>query len=163
MDAKDLIRSSLTRARYLTTMILGDVTDADLMVRVCPGANHIAWQLGHLATSEHRMFSSTFPGKMPALPADFAEKHSKQTAAADDPAGFLTKDEYLKIWDEQRQATMAILDEMDPIQLDEPTPEALRPFAPTKGELFGMATMHEVMHMGQFSATRRKLGKPHVF
>lgn len=163
MDANDLIRSHLNRARYLTKMLLADLTDQDLFVRPCPGANHIAWQLGHLASSEYRMIGTAFPGKMPALPAGFADKHGKQNAASDDPAAFASKEEYLRVLDEQRQGTLAILDAIVPAQLDEPAPEPLRQFVPTKGELLGMAAMHEMMHVGQFSATRRKLGKPHVF
>ncbi len=32
---------------------LGDLTDADIMVRAIPDTNHIAWQLGHLIQSEN--------------------------------------------------------------------------------------------------------------
>ena len=163
MNAKDVLKADLSRARWITGMLLDDWSDEDLMVRPVPGANHTAWQLGHLIGSEHRMISAICPGQMPALPEGFAEAYTKETAASDNAADFHTKSEYLELYDQQRQATMKLLEELDEARLDEPGPEEMKQLAPTIGEIFHLAGDHEVMHHGQFSVARRAMGKPVKF
>ena len=50
------------------------------------------------------MVNKAVPGSMPALPAGFAEKYSKETAASDDASKFAKKDELLAIHKQQRAA-----------------------------------------------------------
>ena len=70
MDTRGAIRAGYAMADMICQGYLGDLTDAELMVRAVPGINHIAWQLGHIISSEHDMVSQVCPGVMPALPAD---------------------------------------------------------------------------------------------
>src|SRR4051812_16599167 len=103
MTAKDAIRYLLTANASILKNYLSDLTDADLLVRPDPGANHIAWQLGHLIAAEATFFTSKVPGaKSPELPAGFAERHGKDRAANDGADGFLTKAEYLAAYDKVR-------------------------------------------------------------
>ena len=78
---------------------LEDLSDEELLLRPVEGANHIAWQLGHLISSEHNMVEMVCPGSMPPLPDGFADAYTKETAASDEGAAFLTKVEYLKLMD----------------------------------------------------------------
>jgi hypothetical protein len=142
---------------------LADLTDADLLVRPAPGCNHIAWQLGHLIQAEHGMLEGASPGSMPKLPEGFKEKHSKEKAASDNPKDFLTKNEYLKLFQQQRAATLALLDKVTEADLDKPAPEAMRSYCPTVGSIFTMQGTHWLMHAGQWAIIRRKLGKPPLF
>src|SRR5205085_12238187 len=138
---------------------LGDLSDADLLVRPAPGANHIAWQLGHLIAAEAQYFLPQVPGATAAeLPADFAKQHAKEMAKSD--TGFRTKDEYLGLFTRVRQATLAALDRVADADLDKPTTGNLARIAPTVGALFFLTANHEMMHAGQFAVVRRKLGKP---
>ena len=57
MTAKDAIRQSLQGSQRVLGMLLDDLSDADLLVRPAPNANHIAWQLGHLIATESRLLS----------------------------------------------------------------------------------------------------------
>ena len=163
MNAKDVIRDGFNRARMVTNMVLGDLQDADLLVRPCDGANHIAWQLGHLIGAERHFGETIKPDSMPALPEGFSEKHSKETANSDDAAAFLPKEEYLRLYNEQREALAGLLDKLPDAELDKPTPGGLSRIAPTIGDLFHLASDHELMHVGQFTSVRRKLGKPVAF
>ena len=52
MDAEGAIRLQLNLAHMTTKMLLDGLSDADLPVRIAPAANHAAWQLGHLISSE---------------------------------------------------------------------------------------------------------------
>jgi len=163
VQAKDAIRYALTSTQNMLGMFLGDLSDADLLVRPAPNANHIAWQLGHLISSEQRL-SSVIPGaKLVELPAGFADRHTKETSAIDPPKGFGTKDEYVSLFKKTREATLATLADMSDAMLDKPTQGQMKDFAPTLGDLLILVANHTLMHMGQFTVVRRKLGKPVLF
>jgi hypothetical protein len=161
MNAKDVLRNALKTNHDILSMYVSDLSDADLLVRPAPGANHIAWQLGHLINSESRMLGQLPGGKPPPLPAEFVEKHKKAGAATD--AGFLTKQQYLNLYSQVREATLAALANVPEADLDKPISGDIARLAPTVGALFFLAANHEMMHAGQFSVTRRKLGKPVLF
>ncbi|MES2791367.1 MAG: DinB family protein [Planctomycetota bacterium] len=163
MDAQGAIRNGWQSSDMISQAYLGDLTDAELLVRSVPGINHIAWQLGHLITSEHEMLNGVFPGSMPALPAGFAERHSKTTASNDNAADFLSKAEYLRLAAEQRAAASALLAKQSPTDFDKPAPESMQGYAPTIGDVFAIIGSHWMMHAGQWVVVRRKLGRAPLF
>lgn len=161
MNAKDAVLINYAYD-FITTNLLADLSDADLLVRPVPGANHIAWQLGHLITSEIHMVSVVVPGaKYPELPAGFAAQHAKEKSTSD--TGFGTKAQYLDLFARVRAATVAAIKSLSDSDLDKPTAGEMAKFAPTAGALLTMAGSHPLMHSGQFSVVRRKLGKPTLF
>jgi len=162
MTSNDVIRNTMNQAHFILQSYVADLTDADLLVRPVPGANHIAWQLGHVIASEHDM-AAACGYDMPALPDGFAKAHGKETAGSDDAAVFKTKAEYLELFEKQRAAALAALDATPDARLDEPAPEPMRAYAPTIGAMFNMLGIHELMHAAQFVVVRRKLGKPPLF
>ena len=163
MNAREAIKTSLTSTKELPGWFLADLSDADLLVRPVPGANHIAWQLGHLISSEANL-AKVLPGAAyPELPAGFAERHNKAAASVDPPKGFATKQQYLELFDKTRTATLAALQKLSDTDLDKPTQGEMARFAPTLGALLLLTSSHVVMHTGQFSVVRRKLGKPVLF
>ncbi|HZU35305.1 MAG TPA: DinB family protein [Gemmataceae bacterium] len=157
MDAKEAIRSGLKFTQSVLGMYLADLSDADLLVRPVPQANHIAWQLGHLIGSEASLAKHVPNASYPPLPAGWAEQHGKETAAVDPPTGFKSKEEYLSLFNRVREATLAALDKIAVSDLDKPTGWNV---APTVGALFNLNAHHVLMHAGQFTVVRRKLGKP---
>ncbi|MFQ5591995.1 MAG: DinB family protein [Phycisphaerae bacterium] len=159
MTPKDVIKNTIAISHDILTTYLSDLSDADLMVRPVPAANHIAWQLGHLVLSEHQMVTD-LGYTMPALPDGFAESYTKETSRSDDSAKFAGKDEYLTLVEQQRSATLSALDALPESDLDKPSPESMREFAPTMGAAFNIIGIHEAMHAAQFVPVRRKLGKP---
>lgn len=163
MDSRGAIRGSWQTADMIVNMYLGDLTDADLLLRSVPGINHIAWQLGHIIQSDHQIIEEVCPGSMPPLPAGFAEQHSKATAASDNPADFLTKAEYLRLAAEQRAGALAALAKQTDADFDKPAPESMKEYAPTVGDAFLVSGSHWLMHAGQWAVLRRKLGKPPLF
>lgn len=163
MNAHAVLREALNGADSIVTAYINDLSDADLLVRPVPGANHIAWQLGHLIASENAMVGDTCPGVMPALPAGFKEKHTNDTAGSDDRKAFLSKDEYLRLYREQRAGTLKALEGLKEADFDRPAPERYRHFVPTVGGLFNMQATHWLMHAGQWAVVRRKLGRKPIF
>jgi uncharacterized damage-inducible protein DinB len=162
MDAKQVLRADFDRARLVTNMLLEDMDDADLLVRPTENSNHIAWQLGHLIGAENRMGESIKPSSMPALPEGFAQHYTAETASSDNADDFLSKAEYLRLMDEQRGGILQLLDELTDEDLEREGPESMRRIAPTVSDLLGLAASHEMMHTGQITSVRRKLGKPNV-
>ena len=163
MNGVQTIKQSMSVPDFVAKAYLADLSDADLMLRVVPGINHIKWQLGHLIASEHKMLESMFPGSMPPLPAGFAEKHTKETSGNDNPAAFLSKDEYLKLFDTIRAATLAAVDRLTDADLDKPGPEFTREYCPTVASVLHLQPQHWLMHAGQWAVLRRKLGKAPLF
>jgi hypothetical protein len=164
MNGKDAIKTALTGTQNMMGMYLSDLSDADLVVRPVPNANHIAWQLGHLISAEISLLKDYLPaGTYPELPAGFSDRHNKSTASSDSPKGFGTKKEYLDLFNKLRGATIAALAKMPDSDIDKPTKGDMAKFAPTVGALLLLQSNHTLMHMGQFSVVWRKLGKPNIF
>jgi len=165
MKATEAIRTALGSTQQVLSWYLGDLSDADLLVRPVPGANHIAWQLGHLIVAERAMVSENLPGTpFPDLPPGFAEQHGKDTAAQDPPRGFATREVYLDLFNRVRQATLDAVGRLSDADLDRPTAGGMARFAPTLGAfLLLIVSNHTLMHGGQFTVVRRKLGKPVLF
>lgn len=163
MNTHQALEAGIHGGASLVERYLGDLSDADLLVRAIPGTNHIAWQLGHLIAAENMMIEAVKPGSMPPLPAGFAERHNKKTAGSDAPGDFLTKAEYLNLFEQQRAATLAALGSLSDEQLDAPAPPPLSQFVKTVGQVFAMQGTHWVMHAGQWALVRRKLGHPPMF
>jgi hypothetical protein len=164
MQPKEMIRQSMDFSERIVMSYIGDLEDADLKIPPSEGMNPIAFQLGHLISSERMMLQEVKPGASPALPEGFEAAHSteKAKAGALDPSTFKSKAEYIQLWNEQRAATKAVLDGLSEADLDAAAPENWRKFMPTIGSLFGLIGSHTLMHVGQFVPVRRKLGKPVV-
>ncbi len=160
MNAKDAIRSSANISSMVLKTYISDLEDADLMRRPGEGCNHLAWQLGHLISSEVQLLNSVAPGQGIELPDGFSEAHSKEKSNDDDPAGFHGKQTYVELFDKVRAASLAALDGYVESDLDNPAPENFRSFCPTMGDMFTLIATHPMMHAGQFVIVRRQLGKP---
>jgi hypothetical protein len=163
MNVKDSIKMALTSTQNLMGMYLGDLSDADLLVRPVPNANHIAWQIGHLIEAENDMGRQIPGAAYPELPAGFAKQHHSDMASQDPPRGFGTKDDYLRLFNKTREATLAALAKLNEADLDKPSTGDVAKFAPTVGAILVLTGTHTMMHVGQFTVVRRKLGKPVLF
>jgi hypothetical protein len=164
MDLKDGVRTQFKVADFFVESYLSDITDAEMLKRPAKGANHIAWQLGHLISAETRLAEAAKPGGMPALPEGFAERHSKETAASDNPKDFLTKDEYLKLAKTVREGTLKVLNSLSASDFDKPpASNRVPPFVKTAGDCLVVAAGHWVLHAGQWVVLRRELGRERKF
>lgn len=164
MTGKKVIETALTSTQHILPMYLNDLSDADLLVRPLPNANHIAWQLGHLISSEIHLVKSQLPNAaFPELPAGFAEQHDKETAAQEPPKGFGGKEQYISLFNRVREASKAAAAKLSDADLDRPTTGNMAEFAPTLAAFMMLVSNHTLMHVGQFTAVRRKLGKPIIF
>ncbi len=163
MNAKETIKYLLDANLKMLKNYLSDLSDADLLVRAVPEANHTAWQLGHLAVGEVFLLGHIPGATVPSLPEEFAERYGTLNARNDDATAFLSKSRYLELIDRARDSTLATLERCSEADLDKPTDGAMASFAPKVGQMFVLIGNHTMMHAGQFTVLRRKLGKPVLF
>jgi hypothetical protein len=97
---------------------------------------------------------------MPALPAGFEERYTKETSSSDKPETFCNKAELLKVAAEQRKGTLAALAKVNDADLDKPTGVE---YAPNVASMFALQGGHWMMHAGQWAVIRRQLGRPPLF
>ena len=162
MNTNESIRCALDVAHQIVMAYLGDLEDADLVLRPHSQCNSLHWQIGHLILSEHQMLEDSCPGSMPPLPPQFAEQFAKDANQDVDPATRLTLQQFMQLYEEQRQSTLELLARCSPEQLDRPAAERIRDYAPTLGAAFVMVAAHWLMHSGQWVIIRRERGKPIV-
>ena len=160
MKAQDVLKSTLKLTQRVYSSYISDLSDADLMVRPGPGCNHIAWQLGHLISSNTSILNAVLPGSAPSLPEGFDAMHSKGTAAIDDPKKFLSKTEYEALFAKLDDAIANALDRITDADLAKPSPEGWNRKFPNIGDLAVVLVSHTMMHVGQWVPVRRKLEKP---
>lgn len=164
MNGVQVIQGALGSTQWLLTKFVEDLSDADLLTRPVPGANHLAWQIGHLINSEVMLVKSELPeANYPALAADWADVHGPNAAGNDGPAGFRSKAEYIACFNGVRAATIANVGKLTEADLSRPTKGRMAEFAPKLGDVLVLVANHTLMHAGQFSVLRRKLGKPVLF
>lgn len=159
MNINELFVYSLQQSFGMLENTLADMSDADLMTRPVPSANHANWQIGHMLATEV-WFVSKIGGKAIELPAGFAERYTKETSKIDDASKFAKKEELLSLFKKARAATIELAKATPAAAFSEKGP---MDFVPTKGSVFNLASMHIAMHLGQIQVLRRKLGKPILF
>jgi len=160
MSPKDVIRMNLETSDRIIGSYIGDLTDADLLIRPVPGMNHIAWQLGHLIGSERRLIELIRPGSCPPLPEDFETGHGRDRHGLDDPSLYYPRARYEELWKTQRKATLQVLDQVPEEELPRTDPQRFPAHAPSVVAILSLCALHPIMHAGQFVAVRRMLGKP---
>lgn len=160
MPQADMIAQTLNRDLAMMKRLLEDLSDADLITRPVPGANHAIWQLGHLVLSEAHLVNAAQPGAVPPPPALFVEKFKKDNAKIDDPNFFPKKAEILEAMTNGRNATVAWVKSLSPEDFDRPITGPTARFADSIGLMLVNLPWHDAMHAGQIQVLRRKLGKP---
>ncbi len=163
MTAIESLTFSLNLSQGILLGTLSDLNEGDLQARAVPGSNRLCWQLGHLILSE-RFLLGEVGCIYPDLPAGFAEQHANtpEITKSETPLTFTVAD-YTRLLKETRAVSIAALSKMSEADLDKPNTGHLAPKAPTYGNLVELAAQHFIMHSGQVSVIRRKLGKPVLF
>ena len=162
MSTLDSLKAAFDITDMVVQSYLGDMEDADLLTRPGAGCNHIAWQLGHVISSEANMINMLQENAAIDLPAGFGDQHGKDMATEDDPAKFCSKSEYMDLYQKTRENTLAVLNGLSEEQLQAEAPEQFRAFCPTVASMAMLMATHPMMHAGQFVPVRRSLGKPIV-
>ena len=164
MAHKQMLAEAFSFNLEMLKMALADFSDADMLCRPVPKANHALWQLGHLVNSEVSLVGTCVPGSMPALPEGFDKRFGHDMTSCDDAAKFgFKKQELLDLFAKVRQGSIQWIKAVKIPELDKPCPEKFRKLVPTLGHLAMLIPGHTSMHTGQIQVIRRALGKPVLF
>lgn len=157
------LSATLARGTRMFEHHLADLSDADLLVRPVPGANHAAWQAAHVVHFTCMIARVVAPGiELPLTPA-FEAAAARESAASDDPARFVPKAELIAVLRAAAEAIDNALARLVDADLGRPAPLEFQTFAPTLGQLILMVPLHLTLHLGQIQVIRRTLGKPNIF
>ena len=162
MSQQQTILAILERGRGMLRKHLSDFSDADMLARPAPTANHAAYQLAHLLRTTSGMVKALSPDVAVTLPPK-TEGDAKGPSTSNDPAQFPSKEELLTAYEGLITAITTAAGTMADADFDKASPEHFKGFAPTLGQLALMAPLHMSMHVGQIQVIRRKLGKPVLF
>src|SRR4051812_31192844 len=131
----------MTRGRGMMEKHLADFSDADMLARSSPAANHAAYQIGHLI----RINDATVAAFVPSFKTEFPPKTdnaSKAPPTSDDPSAFASKGELLTAYHAQLDALLAAVGKMSEADFDKASPDTFKNFAPTLGQLAMMVPFH---------------------
>ncbi len=160
MNVNSLLSSGLDQVLGLLKMTVADMSDADLQQRPAEGANTANWQLGHLVSAQGGLLAMV-GGPAAMVPEGYAEIYGGKPGPSTD--NYLGKAQLLELFEKNHAAQVAWVNGLSTEQLDRPTPERLRMFAPNVAALIQALGVHIAMHMGQIQVLRRRLGKPVLF
>ena len=135
MNARDAILTALGGTQAMMPTYLGDLSDADLLVRPVPNANHTAWQIGHLISSEKFLLGEHLAASYPQFPTGFDDLHSGKNSKVDQDKGFLTKVQYLELFNQVRNATKAAVAKLGDADFDKHCKGPMEKFAAHAGRL----------------------------
>ena len=157
------LSSGLARSANMLEHHLADFSDADMLVRPVPRANHAAWQVAHLVEFIGQVARCVAPDANVTPTPALARAALRESAASDDPALFVPKAALIAQLRAVTEALVGALARLRDADLSMPTPAEFQTFAPTLGHLLMTVPMHASMHLGQVQVIRRALGKPNLF
>lgn len=160
MSTFTALKNAFQLSDMVLTRYIEDFDDAELMNRPGTGCNHIAWQLGHLISSEANLINMVKPDSAMDLPEGFAESHAKEKAGNDDPAAFASKATYVELYQKTRENSLKVLEGLSEEEYRAEAPEHFRSFCPDMTGVAMLIATHPMMHVGQFVPVRRALDKP---
>lgn len=157
------LASAAARSANMLEHHLSDFSDADMLVRPVPRANHAAWQVAHLVDFIGLVARSASPGTHEPQSEALTRAARRESAKVDDPKHFVPKDELIARLRVVTESIVGTLGRLNDADLEAPTPAEFQSFAPTLGQLLLTVPMHASMHLGQVQVIRRALGKPNLF
>jgi hypothetical protein len=161
MSVAELLANNIRQSKSMIDSFLKDFSDEEMFFRPAKGANNATWQIGHLANSTRGMVTGCDQSVAFAFEDD--TRFGKSKATIDDPAFFPKKKELIDRFDNAMDAAAEWVGKLSDVDLAKASPERLKQFAPTFGNVAILLGSHPMMHIGQFSVMRRALGKPVLF
>jgi uncharacterized damage-inducible protein DinB len=156
LSAFDTGKAAMDLSRRCLLKMIEDIPPDMLCHQPVPGANHALWVLGHLACSDD-FFATSLGNRESVIDESWSKLFGMGSKPVDDSSAYPPLEEVLDRLEQARESMLATFREMGQDKLQEPTPEAWRPFAPTFAATMASVAFHEGFHAGQLSAVRRSL------
>lgn len=126
------------------------------------GANHAAWVVGHLASTDDFILSS-LSGRPSALPPEWAKPFVGGSVCHPDASKYPPRAELERKLDETRAALEEWYTSLTDEQLATPVQGDLAMFIPAFSAIGASCSFHDAFHSAQISASRRASGLPPMF
>jgi uncharacterized damage-inducible protein DinB len=152
-------------ARRYTVELLDTIDPADWFRMPSPPVTHIAWQVGHLATSQFRLTTVFLREPKPSdaewMPPEFLASFRRDTVPYADADRYPSPAEIRATFDSVHEHVLAELRTYRDADLEAPvlSPQPHR-IVKTKREALFWCSRHEMIHAGQIALLRRLLGQP---
>ena len=168
MDVKTTLREQMQAMHGTLEAAVADC-NPEAVARKLPGStiNSIGAIYAHTIFSEDGILNSMIRGQAPVYMKDgWAPKIGIEM-----PQGGMEPDWYIKmdlpLFREYAAAVYKTTDEYlssaTDADLDKPNTGSMAKHAPNVASVFLLVCNHDLMHAGQFTVVRRKLGKPVIF
>jgi hypothetical protein len=159
MTACELLIGGYRMGSRMLRLMCEDLTEPEFHHQPVPGANSVAWIVGHLAVTARRTAERLGATELPVLTEDFVGRYSQSKKPAEVQSDLGSKEELLSLFTLCTDKLTEALRTLPADGLDGP---ALNPgrFANNYGEAILFGSLHFAMHCGQISTIRRSLGKP---
>lgn len=161
MTRIDLALDRMKFARAYTCGLI-DTIPQDDWFRMPPGCpSHVAWQVGHLAFAEWRMWLFRYRGERPEdaqlISQDYMKLFGIESVPTADTTVYPSSAEIRATFDRVHEAVLVQAKSHDEANYDQPLTISHR-LCKTRGECLHWASAHEMMHAGQIGLLRRMLG-----
>jgi hypothetical protein len=159
----DVLAHNLAMSKRMVHRFADDLTPQEMLHRITPKTNCIAWIIGHLALTDRMMLKRTgvAEDRLPELPAGFEQRFSRDEGCPQ-AAEFGDTSTLLGVFDKHHDMLTEQVKKMDAKQLDAPLEKPFPPMFTTMLEMISFMSHHTAMHSGQFTIILRHLGKQPV-
>jgi uncharacterized damage-inducible protein DinB len=154
--------ATLSFSRSIILKLIEDFPNDKLTHQPWPGANHVLWVMGHLASADDA-FLADLAGRDRALPAEWKDLFGMGSEPTDDPSRYPSFDDLRTAMEERRAAVVDWIGGLTAEDLAESLPEPWTTLSPNRAAFINTIAGHEAFHVGQISAVRRALGLPSAF
>jgi hypothetical protein len=161
MSQRDLILTILKRGAGMLPRHLADFTDEDMLARPVSGANHVAWQLSHIAHYTSKLLS-TLGLEVPHLARTLPDG-GRDASHLNEPEYFPRKADFLEYFTDAYDELIGLVEMLSDEQLSSPCPGGNPDSPQSLAYHLLMQPMHMTMHIGQIQVIRRSLKKPVLF
>jgi len=159
---KDIVIEQLNSGQYLFNKFTADLTDAEYFKIPVPGANHAAWIVGHVATSEDSLTAAA-TGKPKRVPENLQKLFKGGSPCNPEASKYPSRKEIDELFRTSRAQTVEALKAFDESTWGDPAPQGYpKELFPTLGSIWGLQGTHQFWHIGQLTVCRAALKKPHV-
>ena len=162
MNKTEFLVDRLKAARGWTLGLLEDIEASAWFAMPGPGIGHVAWQVGHLTSSQvaliHvRCFDKSYDA---VLPSGFREAFGKGSTPVASRGAYPAVAEIRTAFDRIQAEALELIAGMPETELALPPGSDPHPLFTTKRGAIATAALHETFHAGQIALIRRLSGKP---
>lgn len=157
MDRRQQAKKQLDFARAYTNGLIEAFPEDKVLYQPSPDANHLLWQLGHLAKATN-WAANLISADIEPYPQAMGKLFGGGSAPVSDASAYPTFAEVWAMFNKSYEALLDLVDSTPDAALDEPLPAESSYAAPNKFGLFAFTAWHEGFHAGQIASLRKALG-----